>query len=141
MRTMAALAIATALVACSPAIGSIAPGSPGNPLKINVTGTQSGAPQTVDYFFALDPDCAPEGYPVVRVIVPPRDGTLALRLDEDFSVYAKDNARFACNKKKSPVTVLTYLPNAGYVGADSATIEVLYPLGTTQRFEYMLDVR
>jgi hypothetical protein len=104
-------------------------------------GAVSGQDQRIDYFYALNSDCGSQGYPTINIIRPPQNGAITTSEGEAHPVYAKDNERAACNLKKAPVTLVHYASKPGYHGGDSATVEVLFPLGAYRTIEYVFDVK
>jgi hypothetical protein len=93
----------------------------------------SGERQRIDFIFALNPDCTTAGYATVRIISPPVNGELTTEPGVDYPAFSKENQRYQCNLKKSPVINVYYKSSPGYVGADTATIEWTDPSVSTAR--------
>jgi TonB family protein len=101
----------------------------------------SGERQRIGFFYTLNPDCTPAGYMTVRVITSPAHGELTAEQGVNYTNYPKENQRYQCNLKKSPVTDVYYKSNSGYLGTDSTLIEAASPTGTTITRIYTITVR
>jgi len=101
----------------------------------------SGERQRIGFFYTLNPDCTSGGYTTVRVITPPAHGELTTERGVDYTNYPKEDQRYQCNLKKSPVTDVYYKSNSGYLGTDSTLIEVASPTGITITRIYTITVR
>jgi hypothetical protein len=88
----------------------------------------SGERQRIDFFAILHADCTTAGYATVRIITPPVHGELTTERAVDYTYYPKENQRYQCNLQKSPLTNVYYKSSPGYVGSDTATIEVDSPI-------------
>ena len=88
----------------------------------------SGERQRIDYFYYLNPDCTSAGNATIRIITPPAHGELTTEGGVDYPNFQKENQRYQCNLRKSPVINVSYRSNPGYLGADSASIEVGSPI-------------
>ena len=93
------------------------------------------------YLFALYPDCSSIGYAAVRIIEAPRHGKLAIEQGTGFSAFPQSNQRFECNKRRTDGVNLSYTPEAGYTGADSVLLDVIYPSGTYAKRHYAIEVK
>ncbi len=123
----------------APSAANPDPGAPVNTHRIR--GATSGKDGSLDYFLSISPDCASNGYPQMRIVTPPAHGELRATPGEGYSNFPKDNVRFACNAKKIPVTYIYYRPQPGFAGTDTATIEILFPLGRLNTVDYAITVR
>ena len=101
----------------------------------------SGTVQKIDYYYNLNPDCSPEAVPVVRVVEAPAHGTITLQESIGYSAFSKDNQRYDCNKLKSPLVNVLYQSSAGYVGTDTAKIEVIFVSGGFKEDSFHIDVK
>ena len=90
----------------------------------------SGERQRIDYFYFLNPDCTSAGYATIRIITPAAHGELTTEGGVDYPNFQKENQRYQCNLRKSPVINVSYRSNPGYLGPDSASIKVSYPIKT-----------
>jgi hypothetical protein len=123
----------------TPLPANLEPGAPVNTHRIR--GAATGKEESVDYFLSISPDCSSNGYPDIRIVTPPTHGTISSRPGVGYSNFPKDNARAACNAKQIPVTYINYRSQPGFVGTDTATIEVLFPLGRLNTVDYAITVR
>jgi hypothetical protein len=69
--------------------------------------------------FNLNKDCSPAGPPKIRVIAPPRHGTLSIRSGTARAEHVRN-----CEKVQTPVRLVLYGSNPGYIGEDQVTYEV-----------------
>src|SRR4051812_32881719 len=72
-------------------------------------------------------DCAPGPLPEIKVITPPKNGSLAVRHGK-----TKAGALSRCPKLEVPAQGVFYQPNARYTGADEVSYEVKRPDRPTQ---------
>jgi hypothetical protein len=101
----------------------------------------TGSQQMIDYYMALNADCSPAGMPTVRIATPPTHGRLAAETGEAHSSYDKTDPRSACNAKNAPAMILSYMPEAGYRGRDTATVEILFGVGSLRTYDYNIVVK
>jgi len=101
----------------------------------------SGVAQNIAVFYSTNPDCTTQGIPVLRIVTSPVHGTLVSEQGDDYTTYAKDDQRYECNKHKMPMIRLTYQSNAGYVGTDTAKVEVIYPTGGYRSNTYCITIK
>jgi hypothetical protein len=103
----------------------------------------SGKKITLDFAYALNPDCSPsEGGPVeVKTTTEPAHGTVEVVPGDRFPVYAKTNIRFKCNDKKTRGLIINYKSTGGYIGSDTFEVLILYPSGLAREVHYNLNVR
>jgi hypothetical protein len=104
------------------------PASAPAPSNALVNTVASGERQRIDFISVLNPDCTTAGYVTVRIITLPSHGELTTERGVDYPVYPKDNQRYQCNLRKVPLINVYYKSNPGYVGTDTATIEVESPI-------------
>jgi hypothetical protein len=93
------------------------------------------------FLFDLNPDCSSIGYATVRVIEEPKHGKLVAEEGTGFSTFPQTNIRFECNKRRTDGVNLSYIPEAGYVGADSMTLGVINADGTYNKRRYKIEVK
>jgi hypothetical protein len=101
----------------------------------------SGERQRIDYYVYLNPDCTAVGYDTVRIIKPPTHGELTTELGVGYTNYSKENQRYQCNLRQSPMINVYYKSTFGYLGADSTLIEVTDPLAVASSIIYTITVR
>ena len=79
--------------------------------------------------------------PDVRVVTPPANGTL--RYDAIVAAVERPPGDFRekCNGKRVISTGILYKPKPGFVGTDTAVIDVDFRQGFVGRFSYDIEVR
>jgi hypothetical protein len=98
--------------------------------------------QRIDFISVLNPDCTTAGYVTVRIITLPSHGELTTERGADYPVYPKDNQRYQCNLKKIPLINVYYKSNPGYVGTDTATIDLESPtIAIARTRTFMITVK
>ena len=116
--------------------------APSNAPLTMVTTIVSGERQRIDFISVLNPDCTSAGYVTVRIITPPVHGELTTERGLEYTSYPKNNQRYQCNVRKSPVTNVYYKSTLGYVGEDTATIEWASPIiAMTRTAIYTITVK
>lgn len=101
----------------------------------------SGKPLKLNFSNATNPDCSSVGETVVRLTQAPAHGRVTIAKASDFPSFPKKNARYTCNKQRVAGTRTTYVSERGFVGADSAAIEIIFASGSTARRTYTINVR
>jgi hypothetical protein len=81
-------------------------------------GAVSGMLQRFDFVYSLNPDCTSMGYPSVRIMIPPANGRLFAQQTMDYPNFPATNQRYFCNVRKAPGTLISYMANPDYAGAD-----------------------
>jgi hypothetical protein len=95
----------------------------------------------VGFFYDLNPDCSSIGYATVRITEQPQHGKVTMENGTGFSTFPQNNIRYECNKRRSDGVVVSYVPEAGFTGADSLTVDVILPDGGFYKRHYAIDVR
>ena len=102
----------------------------------------SGKKVTLDFGYALNPDCSPvDGSVEVKTTAEPAHGAIEVVSGDRFPNYAKTNMRFKCNDKKTRGLLINYKSTGGYIGPDAFDILVLYPTGYAREVHYNVNVR
>lgn len=128
--------------AAAPAATTPPSNDPGAPINSHrIRGAAAGKDQSLDYFLSINPDCSSNGYPTIRIVTPPTHGAISTAPGQGYSNFPEENVRAACNAKKIPVTYIHYRAQPGFSGTDTATIEVLFPLGRLNTVDYAITVR
>jgi hypothetical protein len=91
--------------------------------------------------FDLNPDCSVIGIPTVRILEPSKSGSVTVEKGTGFPNFPANNARSKCNASSVDGQVIFYMPEAGYVGTDSVTAEIIYPDGTASTRRYAIEVK
>jgi hypothetical protein len=94
----------------------------------------------LEFFAVLNPDCSSRGFTRVRILEQAQHGNIAIDHGSRFSYFEQDHPRVECNKRQTEGTVLSYEPNAGFVGADSVTVEAITPTGFMYKLHYAIDI-
>lgn len=99
---------------------------------VNVEG---GKPARLATVTALKTDCSVGTLGGVRVVTPPKNGTLTLRQGK-----LKTPASFRCPNVETPVEGVFYLANPRFKGTDEAVYETKSPEGRVDRFTVRIEV-
>jgi hypothetical protein len=97
-------------------------------------------PLQVDFLYSINPDCSSVGVAGVRTIEEPKHGKLTIDKGSGFSNFPQDNPRQGCNRRRSEGMVMHYRPEAGYLGPDSLTVDVIYGDGASRKRHYAIAV-
>jgi hypothetical protein len=92
-------------------------------------------------YLAVNPDCSLLAYPTVRVVSPPANGVVSLKQGRAFPYFPPVNPRSACNRSRVPAMLLEYRPRRGFVGADSFTVNVIFPIGAERTDTFNVTVK
>ena len=101
----------------------------------------SGAEVRIIFTTQLNPDCSSTGQITIRVTGKPSGGTIYLRNEKSYSSFPDDNSLSECNKKRVPGVGAYYKANDGFVGADSGTLEMIFPDGYEQTMDFQVIVK
>jgi hypothetical protein len=74
------------------------------------------------------------------VIEAPSHGKLTVDKGTGFTSYPQDNLRQACNRRRSEGMLVNYQPDAGYLGPDSVTVDVIFGDGGSRKWHYAIAV-
>jgi len=117
---------------------------PGQPTAVETQEVKRNAvldqPVQVDSIFSLNPDCTPVGEINIRTIEEPKHGKLTISKGSAFSNFLQDNPRQVCNRRRSEAMLVRYLPESGYLGPDSITVDIIYPEGYSRKRHYAISV-
>jgi hypothetical protein len=91
--------------------------------------------------FDLNPDCSVIGIPTVRILEPPKSGTVSVEKGNGFPSFPENSSRAKCNAGSVDGEFVFYMPKPGYVGSDSVMVEVIYPDGTAATRHYAIEVK
>jgi hypothetical protein len=101
----------------------------------------AGKPFRLDFAYATNPDCTSNGDVVVRVTSPPSNGSISISRSRVFPKFPASNIRSACNSRRVPGTIATYIARRGYTGPDTVSLEMIFPSGLHRQQTYYLTVR
>jgi hypothetical protein len=91
--------------------------------------------------YDLNPDCSVIGIPAVRILESSRNGSVTVEKGSGFPNFPVNNSRFKCNSNAVDGEVIFYMPEPRHVGADSVTVEIIYPDGTARTRRYAIGVK
>jgi transglutaminase-like putative cysteine protease len=100
----------------------------------------SGEPLDLDFVQVVGTDCVAVGVSRVIVVASPAHGTLNVAPGDGFVTYGQGDARAACNRRRLEGMRITYRPEPGYLGPDSATITAVLADGSTRQRRYAITV-
>jgi hypothetical protein len=89
------------------------------------------------FTYHLKNDCSSDGKIILRLLRPPKTGTVRFVEEKGFPNYRKDDRRFACNTVPSDVTRI-YYDAPRNTGRDAFVAEAFYANGNMRR--YVIDV-
>jgi len=95
----------------------------------------------IDFIYAINPDCSSIGLASVRVIGQPDHGNIAVENGTGYSNFPPENQRYECNKRKSEGISIVYEPHPGFTGADSITLDIIFPHGLETKRHYSIEVK
>jgi hypothetical protein len=91
--------------------------------------------------FDINPDCSVVGIPTVRVLDPSKKGSVTFEKGTGFPSYPANNSRAKCNANSVDSELIFYMPEPGYVGPDSVTVEIIYSDGIANKRRYAIEVK
>lgn len=94
----------------------------------------------IDYFYEIGLDCTPNAFPTISTIEPPKHGRISVDRGSGLSSFPQSNPRFACNTKPTQGMTVTFAPEHGFTGNDTAVVDILYADKTVSRRHYTFDV-
>ena len=95
----------------------------------------------IDFIYAINPDCSSIGLASVRVVGQPDHGNVAVENGTGYSKFPPENQRYECNKRKSEGISIVYEPHPGFTGADSITLDIIFPRGLQMKRHYSIEVK
>jgi hypothetical protein len=100
----------------------------------------AGTSIRVGYAYDLNPDCSVAGDIVMRLVTPPKFGSVRLEKEPGFSRYAKNDRRFECNSQRVDVMRIYYdAPQAE--ANDAFAVDTFYANGNVRRFNISVSVK
>ena len=91
-----------------------------------LTAAVSGRPLKLNFSNFTNPDCSSGGQTVVRLTQAPQHGRVTISRTSDFPAYPAGNIRNVCNQRRVAGTATVHVSQRGYVGFDSAAIEIIF---------------
>ena len=95
----------------------------------------------LSFVYDVNPDCSLVQVPNVRIVEQPKSGKVTVENGTGFSTYPANSPRFKCNETRSDGAVVSYMPDPGFTGADSVTVDVIYLDGFASRRRYAIEVK
>jgi hypothetical protein len=95
----------------------------------------------VAFLYDINPDCSVIGVPTVRIVEQPKSGKVTIQNGTGFPAFPSSNSRFKCNQSRSDGATISYVPDPGYTGADSITVDIIYPDGNSAKRRYAIEVK
>ncbi|WP_322517586.1 hypothetical protein SR870_08735 [Rhodopseudomonas palustris] len=128
-RRKAAIAALTALTLTAPTAASAqsAAPSPAAPSAATVERSAraaAGKPVRVGVYLNVQPDCSSGPLPSIRLVSPPRNGTVKIKRGKISATNYKQ-----CLALEVPGFVAFYQSKADFTGTDTVTLEVKFPQG------------
>lgn len=96
---------------------------------------QPGKPARIAVITAFKADCSIGAVGSIRVITPPKSGSIVVRGGE-----LTTPASFRCASKKTPVQALFYEPNRNFQGTDEISYETKSTEGVTETVTLKINV-
>lgn len=136
------ISIALALAGCQQAKPTVQLTNGGSEATVRKGVTlAAGTSARLEFLTSINPDCTPTGHaPTVRVLRPPQHGSLDVAPVQDYPAFVRGNARFSCNKVRVPGTLMTYRPQADFVGTDDFTYEIFTGGGEMMHYDITATV-
>jgi hypothetical protein len=101
----------------------------------------AGQKLRVDFLADIQPDCSSAGQTTVRILDQPQHGTVTIEEGQGFTVFPENHPSSACNSRKSEGTLVFYQPSQDYLGPDSITLQITFPLGGALTRHYTIRVK
>ena len=101
----------------------------------------SGKPLKLNFSNTTNPDCSAVGATAVRLTQAPAHGRVIISRARDFPAFPRQNLRSTCNRQRVAGTRTVYVSERGFVGFDSAAIEIIFASGSATRRSYTINVR
>ncbi len=98
-------------------------------------------PLQVAFLYDINPDCSVIGVPTVRIVEQPKSGKVTVENGTGFPAFPASNSRSKCNQSRSDGAIISYVPDPGYTGADSITVDIIYPDGGAAKRRYAIEVK
>jgi dienelactone hydrolase len=83
----------------------------------------AGSTATLNFAFAVNPDCSSRGLSKLWVSQPPAHGTSAILTRDGHPRFPPGHPFAACNTVRVPGVAVTYTPAPGFSGSDTMTFE------------------
>ncbi len=116
-----------------------------SPVPVPVTTMQhtvaAGTEAALHFAFAMGPDCQSRPPPEITVTLRPLHGVLIMRDRQGHPHFPADNKLAGCNTTTTTERSLSYVPSAGYAGADEVGFQEAMPDGAHRAYRVELTVK
>jgi hypothetical protein len=140
--TTATILIAASVAGCAPRTPVRVWSSGGVTLE-NLAVAANGELRVGFYTATIRDDCTQTGKASVKPTVDPQKGVLRITEHTDVPTLSvsPNSPRAKCVGRRYPGVLVTYKPEAGYVGDDRFGIDVIWPNGNSIRRNILIHVR
>jgi hypothetical protein len=101
----------------------------------------AGATLKAGHYYAVNADCSLMGYATLRITNAPQHGTLTTRRGKEFPHFPQGSPYADCNTRRVDSMIADYKPERTFVGSDYMTIDVFFPNGVEQTYDYQIIVK
>ena len=101
----------------------------------------SGSTLAVNHFVSPAPDCSSQGQVVIRLTRPPSHGDVRFVETSAFTNLQPNLPSSHCITQKLKGMSVQYKPARGYIGTDSFSIDVIFPVGSDRINDYEINVK
>jgi len=102
---------------------------------------RSGQTSTLNFAFAVNPDCTTRGLAKLRVSETPQHGTATVLTLDGHPDFPPGSSFANCNVASVPGVAVTYAPSPGFVGSDVVAFEETSVDGVRRLFRIILTVQ
>lgn len=100
----------------------------------------SGAKRQLAFVAVLNPDCSSAGEIEVRVVRPPKNGTVEIENGFGYPNYNEKNQRYSCNARLVQGVRISYSSAEGFTGKDHFDLD-LFALNADVVWKYSVTVK
>ena len=101
----------------------------------------AGRTSTLNFAYAVNPDCTSRGLPKLWISQPPQHGAAAVLTQDGHPGFPPGHPFAKCNVTSVPGVAVTYTPAAGFAGSDSVAFEESNVDGGRRSFRVALTVQ
>jgi hypothetical protein len=101
----------------------------------------SGESRQVGRYYSVHEDCTPYGDVTVRVVKQPSNGTVAIKDGDVYTGFATTNPRYVCNSRPVKGKQVWYTAHDGLIGADSFSLQVIFPDGKESLVDFSVAIK
>ncbi|NHN85875.1 hypothetical protein GOB93_14665 [Acetobacter musti] len=101
---------------------------------------RTDADTILNYWGAVDSNCTPEKYQVIKIVRDPAHGRAWLADYKTHPHFPSQNARYKCNATPITATALHYTSASGYTGFDTIGVMVADPHGNVMNVAMRIRV-